>query len=363
MKRTSLYSARRKNWVALFFVMVVITCNTGEASACGTPTAAIMTPASATLSLGGPVDGNNNVTGMLIGGWSGSVTALLNTTGCSTPGTFSTWAVATDVPLSMTVSNGGLTYPVYPTEIPNIGYFVQAKDPNQTGQPLSKTPTQSLWSSTNVGAGVLGVTVKVQFVATGPLQPGTYNLASHKVGDGWLSTNKTSNDKTLSSPLSYNGLTITVTGSTCTINSGDENKTVLLPTVPVGSFQGIGSNSSAHSQQSFTIGLNCQAGIALYATMSDITSPNNTSNILTLSPSSTASGIGLQLWANGANTPVSFGPASSAQGNLNQWYVGGNSSSAAAMYTIPFIARYVQISGKLTAGTVNAISTITFSYQ
>lgn len=347
---------------ALFLGLAAMFGATGAALACGTSTAGIMSPTAASLSLGGPTD-SANVTGKLIGGWSSSPTAILNSTGCATPSPWSTWAIGTDTPLAMTVSNGGLTYPVYPTEIPNIGYFVQVKDPNGTAQPLSRTPTQSLWSSPSGGAVYVGVMVKVQFVATGPLQPGTYNLASHKVGDGWLSTNQTSNNKALSASLSYNGVTITVTGSTCSINSGDENKTVTLPTVPVGSFQGVGSNSSAHSQQNFSIGLSCQAGIALYATMSDITAPTNTSNILTLSGSSTSSGIGLQLWANGASTPVSFGPGSSVKGNLNQWYIGGNSSSAAAIYNIPFIVRYVQTSAVLKAGTVNAISTITFSYQ
>lgn len=343
---------------SLFGIAFIISGN-HAALACGTSIPATMSTTPATLSLG-PMD-SIDVTGTLIGGWSSSPKAILNSKDCPDPLPITSWAVGTDTPLSMTASSDGLIYPIYPTEIPNIGYFVQVKDPIGQAQPLSPTPSQSLWNSSSLMN--WGVIIKVHFVATGPLQPGTYYLASHKVGDGWLSTDLTSNNKVVSAELSYNSSTITVTGSTCTINSGDDNINVTLPTVSVGNFSGVGSHASAHSQQSFSIGLNCQAGITLFATMSDIAAPANTSNILSLSGSSTASGLGLQLWANGASTPLSFGPESSAKGNLNQWFVGGSSSSAAAMYNIPFIVRYIQTSSKLTPGTVNAISTITFSYQ
>ncbi|QKJ58869.2 fimbrial protein [Serratia fonticola] len=355
MKYRQPYSEMIKRARLILLSLILMYSGIGNALACGSSTGANMTPASATLNLNGPAD-RNNMVGTLITGWSTPVTAILNGTGCPTPSGYSTWGVATNAPI-MTVNS----YPVYPTEVPGIGYFVQVKDPNLAGQALVQNPTKPLWNSASMGAPYVGVTAYVAFVVTGSLQPGVYNLVSRKVGDGWLSTNTYSNNKALSAELYYNGVTITVTGSTCAINSGDENKMVTLPAVSTSGFQGIGSTSSEN--QSFTIGLNCQAGIALYATMTDITAPGNTSNVLSLAGSSTADGVGLQIFANGATTPVSFGPASSAKGNLNQWYVGGSSSSVATNYTIPFIAQYVKTATTLVPGTVNAVSTIIFSYQ
>lgn len=360
MKYKYSYGAMIKRTCLIILSLITLHGGIGSVYACGTTANVYLSPTSATLNLGGPSD-RTNITGTLIGGWSTAVTAILNSTGCPNPTPYSTWAVAADAPLAMTVVNGGVTYPVYPTGIDNIGYFALVKDPNRASQPLSQNPTQSLWNSGSSGPVNVGVVVQVQFVATGPLQPGTYNLPLHKVGEGRLSTNQTSNNNALAAGLYYNGLRITVIGSTCAINSGDENKVVTLPTVSTSGFAGIGSVASA--SQPFTIGLSCQAGIALYATMTDITTPGNTGNALSLAGTSTASGVGLQLLANGATTPMSFGPASSVKGNLNQWYVGGSSSSVATNYTIPFIARYVKTSNILVPGTVNAMSAITFSYQ
>ncbi|WP_425572666.1 fimbrial protein [Paraburkholderia heleia] len=43
--------------------------------------------------------------------------------------------------------------------------------------------------------------------------------------------------------------------------------------------------------------------------------------------------------------------------------MGGSASSPSTAYNIPFTVRYVQTAATTTAGSVEALATITFSYQ
>ncbi|EAA0562733.1 type 1 fimbrial protein [Salmonella enterica subsp. enterica serovar Lexington] len=84
------------------------------------------------------------------------------------------------------------------------------------------------------------------------------------------------------------------------------------------------------------------------------------SNVLTLTPESTATGIGLRLYKNNDSSPLSFGPNSSIKGNLNQWKLSAGTES---MPSVVLRANYINTNGSPTAGTVNGVTTITFSYQ
>ncbi|MNQ35415.1 F17a-G fimbrial adhesin precursor [compost metagenome] len=201
----------------------------------------------------------------------------------------------------------------------------------------------------------------VRFVATGPLNPGTYSLSSRDFI--WADTRSTLNNAEIGrfdTDLSYSAGTVTVTALTCSVHAADRNQQVVLPTVSASNLQGVGSTAGS---QGFTIGVNCPAGVALHATMTDVNSPANTSNILTLAQDSTATGVGLQISATDRAHVVSYGADSRVAGNNNQWFVGGNATSPPTNHIIPFTVRYVQTAAAVQPGTVRARSTITFSYQ
>ncbi|KVH63801.1 adhesin [Burkholderia sp. MSMB1072] len=98
----------------------------------------------------------------------------------------------------------------------------------------------------------------------------------------------------------------------------------------------------------------------MYTTLTDASNPANVSNMLSLGPDSTASGVSIQVLHGDNDKLISYGPDSSQAGNPNQWFVGefGNVD-----VTIPLKARYVQTASDVKAGTANGRATFTMSYQ
>lgn len=130
----------------------------------------------------------------------------------------------------------------------------------------------------------------------------------------------------------------------------------------VQSFTGVGSTSGS---KPFDITLNCGGGTRgamtrMFMTMTDAANTGNRSTTLSLSPGSTARGVGYQVVNQNTGDLVSYGPDSSAISNPGQWFVGqyGNQD-----VTIPLVARYVQTEAGITAGIANAVATFTMSYQ
>ncbi|QCP50814.1 type 1 fimbrial protein [Trinickia violacea] len=263
---------------------------------------------------------------------------------------------------------------LYETNVPNIAFSVVARNPPQEWTPIIYGGVY-LFASRKRTASALGVDMQAIYVATGPVTPGSYtitpkNFSGHfRLYDVYSDTEWEYNASYVRPNFSISSSNITVKSSSCTINAGDRAKTVPLPSLRIagGGFGGVGA--TAGTPADFRIGLSCPAGVGLYATMSDVSTPSNTGSTLSLSSSSTAKGVGIQIactsasYCGGRTGPVSFGPDSSQAGTRNQWYVGGNASSAATNYTIPFSAQYIQTASTITPGSVNAVSTITFSYQ
>ncbi|MBB1631111.1 hypothetical protein A9975_09540 [Cupriavidus sp. UME77] len=152
---------------------------------------------------------------------------------------------------------------------------------------------------------------------------------------------------------------INVTTHGCKVTSGATNA-VVLPTLISHSLKSVGAVSDASA--SFSIGVNCDGNVGLYATLTDASDPTNTSNTLKLSGNSTATGVGIQMFRSGETTALGLGPDSSAKGNTNQWNVGSSSASGGNL-NIPLTAKYVKTDPSIKPGTVSARSTITFSYQ
>jgi type 1 fimbria pilin len=146
----------------------------------------------------------------------------------------------------------------------------------------------------------------------------------------------------------------TVSVSSCTVNTPKIN--VNLPQANASALQNVGDTTGATTA---TIGLNCPAGLKVNVTLTDATTPTNTSATLTLTPDSSAKGVGLQI-LNNSGVPVAYGPDSAAAGNLNQWSAG---VSAAGAFSIPLSVQYVRTSGTLVPGTVRGLATFTMSYQ
>ncbi|MBR7945627.1 fimbrial protein [Burkholderia cenocepacia] len=105
----------------------------------------------------------------------------------------------------------------------------------------------------------------------------------------------------------------------------------------------------------------CQGKVSVYVTLTDINQPANTGNVLSLSPESKASGVGIQLFKQDSSNPLGFGPDSSAKGNTNQWLAGQVSNGGTV--SIPLVAKYIKTSPTVTPGTVSARASFTFSYQ
>ncbi|MBU9128886.1 fimbrial protein [Burkholderia multivorans] len=107
----------------------------------------------------------------------------------------------------------------------------------------------------------------------------------------------------------------------------------------------------------FNVGLSCSPGTNVYVSLTDLTNPGNTSDQLTLTPDSTASGVKLRLLTQNG-TPASFGSDSAPSGNPNRWYLGASGT----LTSIPLTAQYIA-TGPAKAGSVKGLASFTLSYQ
>lgn len=116
---------------------------------------------------------------------------------------------------------------------------------------------------------------------------------------------------------------------------------------------------STDGETSLNIGLNCDAGVKVYTTLTDVNTPANTTTILSLDADSTAQGIGYQILFN--KIPVNFGVDSSVPGNPGQFLMTPAQTPGGAL-TVPLTARYIR-TGKIGSGSVTSKATFTMSYQ
>jgi type 1 fimbria pilin len=144
---------------------------------------------------------------------------------------------------------------------------------------------------------------------------------------------------------------------------------VTTPTVsvnlPVVSLSTLGAVGQTAGNTSFPIGLTCAAGANVYITLTDATTPTNTTSLLTLAANSTAQGIKLRIL--NSTGAVDFGPDSAAPGTTNQWFLGASSSINGVPLTVQYYRDDTNPAGtgsaSLSAGSVHAQATFTMSYQ
>lgn len=133
--------------------------------------------------------------------------------------------------------------------------------------------------------------------------------------------------------------------------------TVTLPTISSRSLPFAGDEVLAGQAN---LRLQCDSGVTVWATLTDSTNPGNTSDMLTLTDNSTATGIGLKIYKNEDSSALQFGPDSYVKGTQNQWQLSNGTESSPS---VNLKVKYVNTMGTITPGTVNGIVTYTFSYQ
>lgn len=265
-------------------------------------------------------------------------------------------SIGTLVP-GITYANGGRTHLVYETGIPGIGYALMASVYN--GESSTSSPWSAVtsdWTQIPSGRKQGQANVRVALVFTGALTTGTYTTPFREIGE--VFEGKTIGDRT--TKIYLDSIKINVTATGCSLTSPTQND-ITLPQLLASRLASIGDVSDASGTTSLRV--NCKQPTSVYVTLTDVVTPTNTGNVLSLAPDSKATGVGVQFFKQGSATPLGFGPDSSNKGNTNQWLAGTLTGSSGGNLTIPLVAKYVKTEPKITPGSVNARASFTLSYQ
>jgi len=357
----------------------------GNAMAC-TSTPMTATPATG-LALSGAAD--RNPVGQQIGGWGGESSNQVMFdlriwpvgSGWCNGNTSVHYAFAE--PLDPVVAGvtyidpaNGKQYPVYESGVTGIGYIVGIRDFSAsslaTEMPLSGRTQTYPFTGGSTSTNNIGYRARVLFIATGRLASGSYTIPSRNIAR-FSVTNNNTNDVPGPTYLILGATQITIKVNGCQVTSSTRDQTIRMPTVNAGASDLASVTAAAH------VGLQCDPGVSVYATMSDANHPDNTGDVLLPSSSSQVQGLGLQL--SREETPeqfIRFGPDSSMSGNPNQWFVCNSESGGVCawdngVYMLKLLARYkllnpVTTNGhsgytSVTPGEFDAAATVTFSYQ
>lgn len=167
-------------------------------------------------------------------------------------------------------------------------------------------------------------------------------------GNEWANKTKANSSLNISIDLKN-------TTQTCiAINS---NIQVKLPTVSVYDFNDVGSTAG---KSEFSLNFQCDSNVAAQMIISDATLLTNSTDTLSLQPTSEATGVGIRLTHDGA--PVMLAP--------NQLFdTGGtlfplnNPTSESVNMSIPLGAEYIKTASSITSGKLEAMALMTISYQ
>jgi type 1 fimbria pilin len=257
----------------------------------------------------------------------------------------------------LTYTEGGISYPIFATSVPGIGIIIGIKATSAANYTPVTRPITNFYPNPTPSWG-MGISLHAKLIVTGRLATGVYPIASQNLVRVYANGPEGSNTAAKESILTLNATTVTITARTCEMVGAASRSVPLLP-VSKNQFSGVGTTAGAPAD--FLLTTRCGDGVKLYATMTDGSDAGNTGNTLKPAEGTTASGVGVQIVRDGL--PISFGPDSSASGNINQWYIGTANSGGSEVFTIPLKARYVQTEQNMVAGSVKARATVTFSYQ
>jgi len=298
----------------------------------------------------------------------GTVIAIGTITSAALGGTTPTWGVYCDSASTYSYTNmmpGGNTVSnaIWPTGMAGIGYQLMGNTGTAVSTASGSLPASYFNTGSGTGcptqatgqkcyvtfAGPLGKTT-VKFINTGPLT-GSYTIPAGDVMQVWIG-GMLATDVRLANSIQVLGQTCAVTTPSIPVTLGNIKSSVFTAT---------GTKSPAVP---FTIGLNC-TGVATNVgiTFTDNTNTGNTTNILSLTPSTAlpnATGVGIQIVQQSNGTAVKYGPDSAVAGNVNQIMLGASNSSVQS-YT--FSGQYISTASKVTGGPANGVATFTMSYQ
>jgi type 1 fimbria pilin len=248
---------------------------------------------------------------------------------------------------------------IYQTSVSGVGvsfYIV-----NGAAQTLI-TSTGGGYTSGTISAPGNGTLPGIQanLVVTGPVVSG-YSLSGlPTVSVTFTPTGSCGWSTGITNTISASAGNSAVVPITCTVTT--PSVSVNLPVVSLSALSAIGKTAG---DTRFPIGLSCASGATVYITLSDATTPSNTSSLLTLAASSTAQGIKLRL-LNSAGA-INFGPDSAEAGTTHQWLLGASSSVSGIPLTVQYYRDDTNAAGtapaELSAGSVHAQATFTMSYQ
>lgn len=142
-----------------------------------------------------------------------------------------------------------------------------------------------------------------------------------------------------------------ITDTACTVTPATANQSVNLGTIKSDGFSGAGSVSAPAK---FSVVLSsCPTTYTAASVRFDGPTATGNSNLLALSPAAdAATGVALGIYESDASTAIPVGTSSVAK----TLATGGDT-------TLDFFAKYVATADKVTAGTANAVSNFTISYN
>lgn len=236
---------------------------------------------------------------------------------------------------------------IYPSSIPNIGVRITAPTLNKLAPYAGESLVFGTW--------IRGFQLKIELIKTGEI------TAAGTLSGSILQYRANSNsgqllvDFQISTPVQ-----ITPQVPTCRVSAPTIN--LLLGNVHFPSSTPVGTTAN---EQAFNISLNCSGGNSgtatrAYVTLTDVTTPTNRTDRLSLTRASNATGVAIQITR--LDTPLKFGQDSAAVGNTNQWFA-GTAVFGQGKLDIPLKARYLKTAAQITPGKANGAATFTMSYQ
>jgi type 1 fimbria pilin len=200
----------------------------------------------------------------------------------------------------------------------------------------------------------LELTAVVSLVTTGTIAPGAASLLTIPEVTMFYQ-HSTSGDYKHQYGAVYTGAANgTLSTATCSVQTDGP----LIPLSPVTVRELSSGLGTTAKPEPFELRFACASGATVSIVITDAVEPSNRSNTLTLTPDSTARGVGVQVLKDNG-TPVAFGPDAAGPGVANQWLIG---ASPNGLLVLPLSAQYIR-TGNVVPGKIRALATFTMSYQ
>ena len=250
----------------------------------------------------------------------------------------------------MTYAEAGHTYSVFHTGVPGVGMVLRAAHAVPLNEDFQRVDG-------NNGSEFLGTEIFLRLIVIGPLQEGVYfHLAAAETAVEFEAQ-----PGAFSLIVRYDVPKLLIRFAVPTCAVATPSVSVPMGKVSAGDF---GNGPGAGSREvPFQLQVDCAASgtsTSVHMTLTDGTDPGNLSDKLSLTSSSTATGLAMELLKDG--TQLHFAPAASSTGQASQWLAGTVGAEGGAL-VIPLSARYVRTGTTLTPGSASARATFTLNYE